>query len=376
MKKKIIHIINDLRRGGTNNCFYKLLKFSQEKETIICINKKGYYLEKFIAMGHKVYYFDDSSILSLLKSILKIFTFLQKEKKSYLHCWLYKSCIFGSIFSVIFGNRKIIWNIRHSDINFKFKDFKKHLTIRLCIIISNIKNINLIFNSYNSMSAHVKSGLKSNNIQVINNGFDTDLFRYLDKKEEFLKEYNINKKSFIISMYARYHPIKNHYILFEAISIISRKFKNIHLFLAGNDINNENKKLNKILSYFNLENKTTLAGLLDERDLIKAYSSSDLTILTSNSESFPNVIGESMSCSTPCLSFDVGDSKRLIGNSGWVTKKNNLHELVKTLRTAILFSKTKVKWKKLKNECHIRIRKFHSKENEFLEYQNFYKKLI
>ena len=36
------------------------------------------------------------------------------------------------------------------------------------------------------MSAHVKSGLKSNNIQVINNGFDTDLFRYLDKKEEFL----------------------------------------------------------------------------------------------------------------------------------------------------------------------------------------------
>ena len=60
--------------------------------------------------------------------------------------------------------------------------------------------------------------------------------------------------------------------------------------------------------------------------------------MTSNSESFPNVIGESMSCSTPCLSFDVGDSKRLIGKSGWVTKKNNLHELVKTLRTAIIFS--------------------------------------
>ena len=82
-------------------------------------------------------------------------------------------------------NRKIIWNIRHSDINFKFKDFKKHLTIRLCIIISNIKNVNLIFNSYNSMLAHVKSGLKSNNIQVINNGFDTDLLDIWIKREEF-----------------------------------------------------------------------------------------------------------------------------------------------------------------------------------------------
>ena len=54
-----------------------------------------------------------------------------------------------------------------------------------------------------------------------------------------------------------------------------------------------------------------------------------------------------MSCSTPCLSFDVGDSKRLIGKSGWVTKKNNLYELVKTLRTAIL-SKTKLNGKNLK----------------------------
>ena len=198
------------------------------------------------------------------------------------------------------------------------------------------------------MLAHVKIGLKSNNIQVINNGFDTDLFRYFDNKEEFLKEYNINKKSFIISMYARFHPIKNHYILFEAISKISRKFKNIHLFLAGKDINKQNKKLNNILNHFNLKNKTTLAGLLDERDLIKAYSSSDLTILTSKSESFPNVIGESMSCSTPCLSFDVGDAKRLIGKSGWVTKKNNLYELVKTLRTAIIFSQKKLNGKNLK----------------------------
>tara|TARA_B100001989_G_C24538363_1_gene465920 strand:+ start:456 stop:1586 length:1131 start_codon:yes stop_codon:yes gene_type:complete len=376
MKNKIIHIINDLRRGGTNNCFFKLLKSSKEKEIIICLNKKGYYLEKFIDMGHQVYYLDVSSKLSLLKSILKIFEVLQKENKSYLHCWLYKSCIFGSIVSMIFGNKKIIWNIRHSDVNFKFKNFKKHLTIRLCIIISNIKNINLIFNSYNSMFAHVKTGIKSNNIQVINNGFDTDLFKYLDKKEEFLKNYNIDKNSFILSMYARFHPIKNHFILFEAISIISKEFNNIHLFLAGNDISNANIKLKKILNYFNLGNKTTLAGLLDEGDLIKAYSSSDLTILTSNSESFPNVIGESMSCSTPCLSFDVGDSKRLIGKNGWVTKTNNLYELVKTLRTAITFSKKKDKWKKLKNECHWHIKKFYSKENEFLEYQKFYKKLI
>ena len=184
------------------------------------------------------------------------------------------------------------------------------------------------------------------------------------------------KNAFIISMYARFHPLKNHLILFEAISMISKKFKNIHLFLSGNKINKENKKLKKILNSFNLENKTTLAGLLDETDLIEAYSSTDLTILTSHSESFPNVIGESMSCSTPCIAFNVGDCKKLIDNAGWVTDRNNSNELIKTLENAIIFSKTKDKWEKIRKECRFRITKFYSKENEFLNYKNFYKKLI
>lgn len=376
MKKKIIYIINDLRRGGTNNCFFKLIKDSKEKAIIICINKKDYYFEKFIEMGHIVYCLEKSSIINFLKSFLKIILVLKKENKSILHCWLYKSCIFGSIVSTSFSNKKIIWNIRHSDTKFQFKDFKKHIIIKLCTLISKIKKINLIFNSYDSMFAHMKIGLKSNNIKVISNGFDTKVFRYVDKKDEFLKKYKIDKNVFIISMYARFHPIKNHYTLFEAISIISKKFKNIHLFLAGNGINKENLKLKKFITSFNLENKTTLAGLLDEKDLIEAYSSTDLTILTSQSESFPNVIGESMSCSTPCLSFDVGDCKRLISENGWVTKKNNLYELVKTLTNAILFSNSKEKWGEIKKECQLHIKKLHSKEKEFLQYQNFYKKLI
>ena len=86
-----------------------------------------------------------------------------------------------------------------------------------------------------------------------------------------------------------------------------------------------------ICAYSMSQNNNNPIQINEAKDLIEAYSSTDLTILTSQSESFPNVIGESMSCSTPCLSFDVGDCKRLIGENGWVTRKNNLYELVEII---------------------------------------------
>ena len=36
---------------------------------------------------------------------------------------------------------------------------------------------------------------------------------------------------------------------------------------------------------------------------------------------FPNVIAEKMLTSIPCIVADVGDSRRIVGKSGWVYKK-------------------------------------------------------
>ena len=52
-------------------------------------------------------------------------------------------------------------------------------------------------------------------------------------------------------------------------------------------------------------------------------ASFDILCLTSKAEGFPNVIGEAMLSGLPCISTDVGDTKNIIGKTGWIVPTNS-----------------------------------------------------
>lgn len=71
--------------------------------------------------------------------------------------------------------------------------------------------------------------------------------------------------------------------------------------------------------------------LFDELSLLMAYNASDVFVISSAAENYPNVVLEAMSCGVPCVGYKVGGIPELIHDkiSGYVTAENTPEELVR-----------------------------------------------
>jgi len=115
-------------------------------------------------------------------------------------------------------------------------------------------------------------------------------------------------------MVARYHPIKGHGDFLQAAAICSRTVPGMKFMLAGEGIDESNGELSRRIRDLGLEDSFTLLG--HRSNLERLYPGFDLLVLSSLSESFPNVLGEAMSCGVACICTEVGDCRDIIGDTG------------------------------------------------------------
>ena len=83
-----------------------------------------------------------------------------------------------------------------------------------------------------------------------------------------------------------------------------------------------------------------------------------MLVLSSHSESFPNVVAEAMLCSTPVLSSNAGCSKKIIKDYGFIMSNNNSQSIIHSLKKSInVFNNKKKRWRSLKKNSRLQIKK-------------------
>jgi glycosyltransferase involved in cell wall biosynthesis len=172
-------------------------------------------------------------------------------------------------------------------------------------------------------------------------------------------------------MAARYDRIKD----FDTLILCLVDFKKINpnflCLLAGKDVTELNILLyNKVVDYGLVKN-IKLLGLCE--DMHKFYASLDVFVMSSLSEGFPNVIGEAMNFGIPCVSTNVGDSKLIIADCGWITPPKNQSKMTESLVFAHkMYLENKDEWVRLKSKCNRRISKNYSDTIMFGKYSNLW----
>ena len=142
--------------------------------------------------------------------------------------------------------------------------------------------------------------------------------------------------------------------------------------MAGKNINFQNKELMTHINNYKIKKNVLI--LNEQKNLLEFYNGVDLLVLVSHAESFPNVVAEAMLCSTPVMSSNVGCSKKIIDDCGFVIQNNDYLSILRNLKKIIhLFKNNKREWSKLKIRSQLKIEKNFSIEkmaNAYLENWN------
>lgn len=148
--------------------------------------------------------------------------------------------------------------------------------------------------------------------------------------EEQFKKTAVSKQPYIISI-GRLIPEKNHAMTIEAFSRVASKFENYKLYIFGEGP--DRKKIENMIITKGLAKRIELKGV--EKDVAINYSSSQLFIMSSNIEGYPNALIEAMANGILSITTDFPSrSARDIiqdGRNGYLIPVNDVDELTRII---------------------------------------------
>ena len=362
---KIVHIINSLKKGGAEGNLYRLCKVQKKKYKnkiniiIITLIDNGYYEYELKKKGIKILSLrinEENKIFDFIKKITKLRKYIKKINPDIIQSWMYHSNFLSIFIPKKYYNR-IFWNIRHSELNLRISKKMTILLSIICGLFSRFVPKKIIYCSEKSIKFHENNQYYcKKKTRLIDNGYsDKTYYPSSNLRLNFRKKNKIKKTDIILGYAGRYAKQKNIESLLNAFSKIVKNYENVHLYMVGKEINLQNKELINIMSGLNIKDKIVL--LNEQKNLLEFYNGIDLLVLTSHSESFPNVIAEAMLCSTPVLASNAGCSKKIIDKYGFVLNKNDYLSITKGLKRSInILENKKRNWKSLKKNVRLQIK--------------------
>ena len=208
--------------------------------------------------------------------------------------------------------------------------------------------------------------LKDKDTYIIPNGIDTKIFKPLNKKLA-KKELKIPEKfSVLFIAQVAFDNYRKGTEILKKILDNFRENENIQFLVAGMGSEKWHDFSFKNLITFDYNKSIKWKRLL--------YNASDLTIVPSINENFPNVILESMSCGTPVISFNTGGVSNIVNNrNGVLIEKFNIDKFIKSISS---LSQNKRILETLKKDSRKTIVRRFSVSNEVKNYIKIYEKIL
>jgi len=303
-KIKLIHVMQSLIRGGTENSVLDICKYMDKDifdVTVIALLAGDTLEENFREIeGIHIIKLDYKNRFNPI-ILVKLIQHIRKIRPDILHSHSPYPDIYTRI-AALFSKAPSLSTTHNSRFRISF--------LHIINIISSHLHSNIIANSHFSMKKWTKMWYSSmKKYTVIPLGVD---FQKLNKitmsKSEFYRHYNLRDNARIITSLAFFRPEKGHiYLLYALQKIITRNL-NCYLFLGGDGPTFEYMKAKT--TDLGIENNVIFAGRCSNIGEVLSYS--DVFISTSLAETQGLALAEAMYFKVPVVAFNVDAIPELV----------------------------------------------------------------
>jgi glycosyltransferase involved in cell wall biosynthesis len=316
---RVMHVISGLNQGGAEAMLVRLLRgldgtaFSQ---SVVSLTGRGVYGDEVEACGIPLLTLGMTGFTTAPAGVLALRRAVREQQPDIVQTWLYHADLFGLIAARLGGDAAVAWNVRCSALEPgdvpRSTRWLTHILARL-----SARPEAVLFNSTAGREAHRLLGYRPRRSEVIPNGFDLDERRPdAARRADFRDEIGVDESAFVIGMIARAHRMKDQSTFLAAASRLKGMRRGVRFVMVGLDHDWNNRSLVADIDQYGLRDRIHLLGL--RQDVPRIMCGLDCLVSTSTSEGFPNVIGEAMACGVPCVSTDAGDSRLIVGDTGWI----------------------------------------------------------
>ncbi|GCF95135.1 glycosyl transferase [Enterococcus florum] len=317
-KKKIVMVLPSLRVGGAEKLFVNIANRLDKKKydvILIVFEKKGALrkiVNKEVTIQTLCYRSKIKKITNLILTICRIkpditfSTVFNANTFCGIVNFFYKDCLYIGRETMVHSE---VINNQNAITKFFVQAIYKYLISRLDIIIAQSEFMKSELNNLINRS--------DKKIYILSNPID---------KQDIDYPIIENETKNLLSI-GRLVPLKRTLLLLEIMKGLNSDY---HLTIVGDGP--EKSKVQNMIFKLNLQNRVTLCGeLIEISDL---YRKSDLLVVSSAYESYPNVIMEALSFGKRVVAFDVpGAIKEILTNPlrGKVVRNGDIATFRKTI---------------------------------------------
>lgn len=324
-------VVNGTGVGGAERMVGRVLTRLSPDEfdmKVFCLDSCGAVADQLEAAGIPVLGMD--ILKRRVPNPLDIVT-LSRELKHFrpdvVQGWMYLRNLYGGIAAKLARRDcPVAWNIRHSTIDAKIDSRSMRLTAWIGGKLSRLMPKKIVLCAEAAREAHCNVGYAPDRLQVIPNGFDLSEF-HPDPAARLRvrQELGLSDEVPLVGLMGRFHPHKDHRTFVRAARVVVDRVPNAHFLLVGAD---------QVFTTTDIWSWVDEVGLRDHFHLLKVRpdpaaidASLDVSVCSSTTEGFPNVVGEAMACGVPCVATNVGECAEVVGETGRIVSKQNPQQL-------------------------------------------------